>query len=378
MRGLRTRVRWWIEGSTTPGLDALIADPDAVLRRASSVAREQAGRKRLYRVGLGHEEPDLFVKVFTLPGTLARLRYLLRPSKARREAVIARGVAERGFQVAAPIATGEQRTIGVLVRSFSVVRARPARDLETILAEPGLATQTRRALLDAFARFSRKLHDAGIDQDDTSPNNFLVTDEAGFVLIDFERCALRDGPLGERRWTLLAKLHRKELGVSRSERLRFLRRYLGPDTGRVERRDSWTHIEQEFTRIRRRDARRAASAAFKVGRHIQRDADCWSVRGREQVKVIRLELEPRAARTAWVRAHQLERLGLPALRPVRLDARGVELVDPGATELPADSERQVAAALRRFAPYGSFAEPPEWIFTPQPLLRTPQAFRPAD
>ncbi len=68
MRGLRTRVRWWIEGSTTPGLDALIADPDAVLRRASSVAREQAGRKRLYRVGLGHEEPDLFVKVFTLPG----------------------------------------------------------------------------------------------------------------------------------------------------------------------------------------------------------------------------------------------------------------------------------------------------------------------
>jgi hypothetical protein len=36
----------------------------------------------------------------------------------------------------------------------------------------------------------------------------------------------------------------------------------------------------------------------------------------------------------------------------------------------------MAAALRRFAPHGSFAEPPEWIFTPQPLLRNPQAFRP--
>ncbi len=378
MRGLRTRVRWWVEGSATPGLEALIADPNAVLGRASSVAREQAGRKRLYRVGLGPEEPDLFVKVFTLPGTLARLRYFLRPSKARREAVTARGVARRGFEVAAPIATGEQRSVGILVRSFSVVPARPARDLETILAEPGLAAQTRRTLLDGFARFSRKLHDAGIDQDDTSPNNFLVTNEAGFVLIDFERCSLRDGPLGERRWTLLAKLHRKELGVSRSERLRFLRSYLGPSTGRAERRISWTRIQREFTRIRRRDARRAADAAFKVGRHIQRGAGCWSVRGREQLKVIRLELDTRAARTAWVRAHQLERLGLPALRPVRLDARGVELADPGATELPADRERRIGSALRRFAPYGNFVEPPEWFFTPQPLLRNPQAFRPAD
>ena len=378
MRGLGTRVRWWVEGSATPGLNALIADPDAVLERASSVAREHAGRKRLYRVGLGAEEPDLFVKVFTLPGTLARLRYFMRPSKARREAVTARAVAERGFEVAAPIATGEQRSAGILVRSFSVVPARPARDLETILAEPGLATDRRRRLLSAFACFSRQLHDAGIDQDDTSPNNFLVTLEADFVLIDFERCALRDGPLGERRWTLLAKLHRKELGVSRSERLRFLRSYLGPDTGRAERRDSWTRIQREFARIRHRDARHAAVAAFKVGRHIQRDADSWSVRGREQLNVIRLELDPRAARTAWVRAHQLERLGLPALRPVRLDERGVELADPGATELPADSERRMAAALRRFAPHGSFAEPPQWIFTPQPLLRNPQAFRPAD
>ena len=378
MRGLGTRVRWWVEGGTTPGLGALMADPDAVLGRASSVAREQAGRKRLYRVGLGAEEPDLFVKVFTLPGTLARLRYFLRPSKARREAVTARAVALRGFEVAAPIATGEQRSVGVLVRSFSVVPARPARDLETILAEPGLAVDRRRALLDAFARFSRKLHDAGIDQDDTSPNNFLVSDGADFVLIDFERCALLDGPLGERRWTLLAKLHRKGLGVSRSERLRFLRSYLGPDTGRAQRRHSWTRIQREFTRIRRRHARHAAGAAFKVGRHIQRDADSWSVRGREKLNVIRLELDPRVARTAWIRAHQLERLDLPALRPVRLDPRGVELADPGSTELPADSERRTEVALRRFAPYGSFEQPPEWIFTPQPLLRNPQAFHPAD
>ena len=87
-------------GAVTPGLNALIADPDGALRRASSVAREQAGRKRFYRVATGPGEPDLYVKVFSLPSVLARARYFLRPSKARREARIARRIAERGFEAA--------------------------------------------------------------------------------------------------------------------------------------------------------------------------------------------------------------------------------------------------------------------------------------
>ncbi len=375
MRGLGTRVRWWVEGAATPGLNALIADPDGALGRASSVAREQAGRKRFYRVATGPGEPDLYVKVFSLLSGFARARYFLRPSKARREARIARRMAERGFEVAAPVATGELRFAGSLARSYSVVPALPARDLQSILSDRDLSTARRRALLDAFARFSRRLHDVGIDQDDTSPNNFLVTGDSSFTLIDFERCGLIEGPLGERRWTLLAKLHRVDLGGSRSERLRVWRSYLEPAAGRAERRDAWVSIQAAFHRVRRRDARRAADAAFKVGRHIRRDGDCWSVRGREHAKVIRLDLDTRAARTAWVRAHQLERLDLPALRPVRLDCRGIELAEPAATDPPADREARVAAAQRRFRPYGSFAEPPQWIFTPNPVLRNPLAFR---
>ncbi len=160
MRGLGTRVRWWVEGAATPGVDALIADPEGALRRASSVAREQAGRKRFYLLSTGASEPDLFVKVFALASPLARLRYFLRPSKARREARIARRIASRGFEVAAPIATGELRYAGLLARSYSVVPALPARDLETILEEPDLETPERRPLLAAFARFTRHLHDA--------------------------------------------------------------------------------------------------------------------------------------------------------------------------------------------------------------------------
>ncbi len=375
MRGLGTKVRWWLEGNAGPGLEALIADPDAALRRASSVAREQAGRKRFYRVATGAREPDLFVKVFTLPTAFGRVRYFLRPSKARREARIARRIVERGFDAATPVATGECRFAGLLARSYSVVPELPARDLQAILGEVGLEASRRRALLDAFARFSRRLHDAGIDQDDFSPNNFLWSGDSHFTLIDFERCFLVDGPLGRRRWILLAKLHRKELGVSRSERLRFLRSYLGPEAGRAERRDAWQRIRAAFLRIRRRDARRAARAAFKVGRHIKREGRTWAVRGREDAKGIRLDLDRRTARRAWVRAHQLERLGLPALRAIRLDPGGVELADPGTTAPPVDGEARVAATLRRFETHGSFLDAPEWLYTPRPVLRNPQAFR---
>lgn len=367
-------IRWWVDGGATPGLDALMADPDAALRRASSVAREQAGRKRLVRVATGADEPDLFVKVFTRAGPMAQLRTFLRPSKARREAESAARVAELGFQVAGPVATGELRRFGLLRQSYSVVPALPARDLESILAEPGLPSARRRALLGAFARFTRRLHDAGVDQDDTSPNNFLLVGESDFALIDFERCALIGRPLGERRWTLLAKLHRKDLGVSRSERLRFLASYLGHETGRRERREAWGRIAEAFLQVRRRDARHAARAAFRIGRHIVRDGESLRVRGREQARVIRLALSRDAARATWIGAWQLERLDLPALRPVRLDPDGVDLLDPGAVPVPTDREARIARALRRFAPYGRFTEPPEWLFTPAPVLRNPGAF----
>ena len=76
-------LRWWVDGERTPLLDALIAAPERVLEGPRSVAREAAGRKRLYRVE-ADGEPALYVKLFRLPPGWARWRSLWRPSKARR------------------------------------------------------------------------------------------------------------------------------------------------------------------------------------------------------------------------------------------------------------------------------------------------------
>jgi hypothetical protein len=241
----------------------------------------------------------------------------------------------------------------------------------------GAGGPERRALLERFARFARKLHDAGVDQDDFSPNNFLVRADGSFVLIDFERARVRRGPLGARAFTQLAKLHRRDFGVSRSDRLRFLRAYLGSTgrAGREERRAAWQKIWPEFRRIRRRDARRAAASAFDEGRNLAREGESLVVRARAGAKSLRLELSREDARLCWLRAHQLERLGLPALRPVRLSGTQVDLVDPG-TALPrAPADQVIARSLAALAPYGRFNAPPQWRFTSHgALLANPQAF----
>jgi hypothetical protein len=368
-------IRWWVDGPSDRVLEGLLTNPDCVLQGSGSVARPRAGRKRFYRLEAGTGAPALFVKIFSVPAGPARWRSALRPSKARREARIARQVGERGFTAAVPVAVGEERRWGLLSRSFSVIRECPARDLRAILGDPATARARRIELLASFGQLNRRLHDAGVDQDDTSPNNFLVDAELCWTLVDFERCRL-GAPLGERRWTLLAKLHRHDLGVSHTERLRFLRSYLGEPGTPSQRREAVRKISSAFLEIRKRDARRAARGAFQEGRHVGREGASWFVRGREDLQTIRLELSPARARAGWIAAHQLERLNLPALRPVRLSERGLELQAPPPAERAGPRQAAVERALSRFAPLGEFVEEPQWDSTPNGVaLRNPLAFR---
>jgi tRNA A-37 threonylcarbamoyl transferase component Bud32 len=366
---------WWLRPDVSPAqrplLDALLADPESTLLGPSSVARPRMGRKRFYRLAVSGA-PALFVKVFGPPeGALAWLGPL-RGSHARREAAVAAAIARRGFAAAVPIAFGERWSGLRLADSFSVVSELPARDLRSVLLERTLSGLRRRAALERYGELQRRLHDAGIDQDDTSPNNFLIDAEGAFTLIDFERC--RVGPaLGARRWRLLAKLQRHRLGVSRTDRLRFLRGYLGAGSDAAARREAWERIRAELRRVRRHDARRAARAAFKEGRQLLRSGASWIARGRESLPVARFALGTREARHVWVLGHQLERLGLPALRPARLDPDGVALVLPEPHGTPAPD--QIARARRELESFGRFVRPPEWeLGADGALLRDLRAF----
>ena len=158
------RLRWWIHGEQTPLLRELLADPDAVLASARSVAREQGGRKRFYRLRGDGDARALFVKVYGLESAGARLRYLLRPSKARLEREVARRIRERGFAVAEAVAVGEERVAGVLLRSLAVIPELPSIDLRTLLlaaASGGAAARAARVVRALDAPAARGGHRPG-------------------------------------------------------------------------------------------------------------------------------------------------------------------------------------------------------------------------
>jgi hypothetical protein len=331
------------------------------------------GRKRFYRVGGASGEPALYVKIFTVAGGWARLRSVLRPSKAQLEANTARLVRARGFDAIVPIAVGEERRLGALRRSLTVTVEREAKDLRLLLSDEKLGAKSRRTLIESFGSLNRRLHDRGVDQDDSSPNNFLVAPDGRFLLIDFERCTV-GGPLAqERRMHLLAKLWRHPLRTTRADRLRFLRAYQGEGSTAATRREACQAIERCLDEIRRRDARRAAQGAFQVGRHLAREGETYVVRGREAWPTDLLGLPAEEARRLWILAQQVERLGLPAVRPVRLSDRGLELERPAPAA--GSSPRAIARARAAFERFGRFTSAAEWAATPSgPRLRNLSAY----
>jgi hypothetical protein len=374
---MAARIRWWLEGEPTPALEALRADLDAILEGPRSEGRPRVGRKRFYRVEPENPgDPVFFVKIFTAPPGLARLTSWFRRSRAPREAATARAIAAKGFAVAAPVASGEERRAGLLVRGISITVGLPLRDLRSLLEDPATSRAQVRALVTSFGGLNRRMHEAGIDQDDTSPNNFLVDAALEWTLIDFERCKL-GRPLSEgRRTTLLAKLQRHDLGVSRTDRLRLLRAYLTDGDERSARRAAWRRIEPELLNLRRRDARRAIKGAFEVGRHVGQQGRTWYIKGREDAAVVRLSLDAAQCRAVWTLAHVFERLALPALRPVRLDDDAVELLAPELDEHAMEFHTAVARARKRFDPYGTWVREPQWALTPAgAVLLTPSAFK---
>ena len=262
-------VRWWLG----PGRAAGEAGP--VLARALEAlagggARNlrTGRRKELYALALGAPgEPDHLLKV-------SRYRGRLRGSKARHELRTARALAGRGVATPVPLAAGERRRAGLLRACYLLVPLLPgAVDLAAHWRRGVLAPAERRALARGFGALARRLHDAGLRQDDFAPNNFLVRpgDPPALLAIDFERARLGRRPASRRaRVAMLAKLERRVgVAASASDRLRFLRAYAG-DAGAA--RLWWSRLAAAAPGRARRDLEHWLRTATRDGRRFVRVA----------------------------------------------------------------------------------------------------------
>ena len=223
----RRGVRWWV----ADGLEiasALRAAEAAVERvRSGELTNRKDGRRKALYETREAEGPGYLLKANEYVGA-ARWRRRLTGSKARHELRGAEAASARQIATPVPIAAGEELRAGRLERCWILVpRLEGVVDLRAGIRDGALDGDQRRALAGPFGAFAASLHAAGIDQDDFSPNNFLVrsADPAELFMIDFERVRLGRPLPTARRAENLAKLSRELTRASDVERLRFLRGY---------------------------------------------------------------------------------------------------------------------------------------------------------
>ncbi len=178
----------------------------------------------------GTTDPPLCVKEFRRPRPRQRLEDGLRGSPARRAWLGAHACLARGLATPRPFGILEGRGRCWLVAEYLADAAslrdwiadhRPARDAEE--------RRRWRALLDATAVFVARLHRHRLRHRDLSAKNLLVRPrEDGFELALIDLSDLRLGRAPGRRFKIrnLGQLAQTPVPPSRSDALRFWRRYL--------------------------------------------------------------------------------------------------------------------------------------------------------
>ena len=355
----------WVprEGVDPAALAALLERAAAALATEGAV-RKASRRKTLHAIALG-DGVDHLLKANDYRG--APLLRRLRRSRSARELARASAAAARGVPTPVPVAAGELRRRGLLERCFLLVPLVPgAVDLERLRAERAHAPRERRACERALGALARRMHDAGVFQEDFAPNNFLWRADPPPRLwaIDFERVRL-GAPLSRAaRTLLLARLERRLADASGAARMRFLLAYADED--RAAARRWWLEVEARAPRLARRDRRRWERTATHPSRRFapmeragwrgwaRRDADPAALAGvldgervGEAAFLVRWlgRLSRRRAARAWGLAQMLWQRGGASPKPLALlrSSRGAALV----FERPSGCQRLDTLADRR-------------------------------
>jgi len=206
----------------------------------------------------------LFLKVFHRFSPLATLKDLFRVSKAVRALKVAALLSDLGFNTALAIAAGEERTQGVLQRSFLLTFPVAGSPLPLFLRErygsgnAHVSLSEKRDALKRLAQEIRKLHELGFVHGDLVPSNILVVNAADearrFFFLDHDRTRRYPKWLFQSLWKRnLVQLNRFPLaGISLQDRMRFFHGYVGRREC-LERDQRLVRWLEKKTRQRRRE-----------------------------------------------------------------------------------------------------------------------------
>ncbi len=189
---------------------------------------------------------------------------LLRGSRAKRSLAGAYLLRANGFSVPAPLAVMEVRKAGLVLCSYLLSEAIDgsytlSQFIDRTSGPGGISYARRAQVLHRVAQEVRKLHDKGLFTWDLQETNILLRERAGsleiyFVDLDgFWRASPRSWRARRRN---LVQLDRS-VGrfMSRAERLRFLRSYLGDQAKRAQLKGIARKLIAERARKERKAAR---------------------------------------------------------------------------------------------------------------------------
>lgn len=211
---------------------------EQVLALVSAAASDRHPQTVRLSGGTGGES-RCFLKIYSPPRGAGALKDLLRDSKAMRALKMSAALGQSGFYTPPPLAAGEERIARRLGKAFLVTAEIAATSLPQVLrarfvgpSEPS-RLKTKRAWIRQLAEELQRLHSMGFVHGDLVASNIFIAvaegDRPVFYLMDHDRTRRYPRALSR----LLARrnlvqLNRFELpGISRSDRVRFMRHYAG-------------------------------------------------------------------------------------------------------------------------------------------------------
>jgi tRNA A-37 threonylcarbamoyl transferase component Bud32 len=183
--------------------------------------------------------PDLYLKEYKLPALFDRIKNMFL-SPAEKEYRTAQKLTERNILTFVPLAVGKLVRCGLLHKNYLISKSIDnATSLKEYMntcysGQAGRTAEEKKNTIESLAKFVNDLHQKGIFHQDFHWGNILI--EKGsqgsirFYLMDLHRVKLKSKLTDRERIKNLASLN---TGLSqktrRTERLRFLKAYLGTD-----------------------------------------------------------------------------------------------------------------------------------------------------
>lgn len=209
-------------------------------------------RESRLRFAAIYSVPDgkaLFFKIDRTKGMFESFKYLLLPSKARKEWFIACQVRKRNLSVPRPMGWMEKTERGFVKESYYFSEAV---ELGVPLAEIAFRLKDE-TIFRELVKMVIKMHSSGLLHQDLHAGNFLW-DGKSFFLIDLHRAKLlRRLSLNQRLWSLAHLFHSLRAILGEREHLRFLDQYFGEGSVPLKKKEEYLHkIYFQMDRLQKR------------------------------------------------------------------------------------------------------------------------------